>query len=140
MISLQDYLTSSGKYLKRAKDADEEVRRNATELLERVNSFLAEVGVDAVTVSSGFRPNYVNDKVAGAAKKSLHTLGKAIDLADMKHEIGNKIVTKIHPTVPIDQCLLHKYGLWLEDGTKTPTWIHLDVGIRKPRAVRIFLP
>lgn len=134
MISLNDYITASGKYPDRAKSPEltDEVRKNATVLLELVNSLLADLGVESVKVSSGFRPSDVNSKVPGAAKKSLHMTGMAIDLEDADGAL-DALITK-NPDI------LDKYGLWLENPASTNGWSHLDNGIRPARKVRIFHP
>lgn len=139
MITLKDYLTSSGKYPDREKLADDAVRGNAANLLIKVNSLLLTLGIKEVTISSGFRPAAVNAKIANASKKSLHMTGSAIDIADP----GNKIGKLIQEQAERDQYsdLLHKHGLWLEDLAATASWAHLDQSTaRKNRPVRIFKP
>ncbi len=134
MISLNDYITSSGKYPERAKHVEltEEVRKNATILLELVNVLLVDLNVENVKVSSGFRPSDVNSKVPGAAKGSLHKVGMAIDLEDAEGSI-DELIAK-HPE------MLDKYGLWLENPASTNGWSHLDNGTRPARKIRIFHP
>jgi hypothetical protein len=133
MIDLENYITASGKYKERlnSDELTKEVKDNAVILLNRVNQLLKELGiVNATTVSSGFRPSSVNAKTKGAAKKSLHMIGKAVDLADPKHEIAHKILARPD--------LLKKYDLWMEDIVHTPSWVHLDCGVRSERELRVF--
>lgn len=129
-ISLQDYLTSSGKYPERAssRDCTDEVIMNARLLLSRVNPLLRELGVLPVTVSSGFRTQAAN-QAAGGSLQSGHLSGKAVDIADPTGDLDKLVVTK--------QDLLHKYDLYLEHPDRTAGWTHLDI---KPRTVRIFKP
>ena len=132
MINLNDYLTSSGKYKDRAnsEECTKEVKDNAVILLNKVNQLLKELGIDNVVLSSGFRTSASNSATPNAAKKSLHMSGKAVDIADPKHEIAHKILARPD--------LLTKYVLWMEDIAATPGWCHLDNGVRPDRPLRIF--
>jgi uncharacterized protein YcbK (DUF882 family) len=136
MIKLNDYITSSGKYPDRANSDEltDEVRANATGLLDLVNQFLEELKVDTenLSVSSGFRPAAVNAAISNSAKKSLHMTGLAIDISDPDNSL-DKLIQE-NPE------LLEKYGLWLEHPDSTPRWTHLDKGNRSSRKVRIFHP
>src|SRR4051812_4549014 len=84
MITLKDLLTSSDKYPSREthKEATEEVKNNGKTLLKDVNALLEELGIAIVIVSSGFRPSDVNKNIPNAAKRSLHMIGRAIDIED----------------------------------------------------------
>ena len=134
MITLKDYLTASGRYPEREnhKEVTEEVKKNAEELLKRVNALLNDLKLSGVKVSSGFRPSAVNASISNAAKKSLHMTGQAIDLAD--------------PTGAIDELLdesdvlLKKYGLWQEAPSATKGWAHIDIKNRGTRKKNQFLP
>lgn len=134
-FTLNDYITSSGKYPERANSADltEEVKSSANVLLSTVDQFLTELGyTETLKISSGFRPAAVNAATAGAAKRSLHQSGRAIDIEDPDGKLDEAI--KARPE------LLDKYGLWLEDPSFTPGWAHLDMGTRSARPIRIFIP
>jgi uncharacterized protein YcbK (DUF882 family) len=133
IISLEDFITASGKYKERLKSEEltQDVKNNGEKLLNRVCQLLKELGINKAVVSSGFRPSSINGKIKGAAKKSLHMLGKAIDLADVDGKLYKAISSKPE--------LLKKYGLWLEHKDDTPTWVHLDMSsLRTDREVRIF--
>jgi hypothetical protein len=63
--------------------------------------------------------------------------GKAIDILDDKPQsLANKILT--------NPDLLKKYDLWLEDPAhtkgKNTNWVHLDMGNRTERPLRMFKP
>ena len=134
-LSLNDWITSSGKYPDRAKSEDltDEVKSNACKLIVQVNAFLSELSWEgSVKVSSGFRPTAVNSTIKHAAKRSLHITGLAIDIADPDGTLDETIKAKPE--------LLEKFGLWLESPDHTPGWTHLDLGTRSARAIRIFLP
>lgn len=134
MINLEDFITASGTYPDRlnSEELTKNTKDNAVVLLNRVNQLLQELGITNVKVSSGFRPSAVNAKVKGAAKKSLHMSGRAVDIYDPKHEIAHKILARPD--------LLKKYDLWMEDPEVTPTWTHLDNGTRTERPLRVFKP
>lgn len=132
MISLNDLITSSGKYNDRANSPEctQEVKDNAIALLEKVNALLEELGIDKVTVSSGFRTSEVNAATPGSAKKSLHMSGRAIDL------VGHQVYDALEGRGD----LLKKHGLWREDKTGAPTWTHLDDSTtRADRPSRTFI-
>jgi hypothetical protein len=133
MITLNDYLTSSGKYPERAKSPEctAEVILNAKVLLAKINSLLKELGLSDVKVSSGFRPSGAN-AAAGGSKKSNHMLGKACDLSDPNGTIDELLDES--------DVLLKRYGLWQENSEKTIGWAHLDILDRGKRAKNSFLP
>lgn len=133
-LTVEDIITSSGKYPERltSEDLTEAVRENIVDLVGRVNLLLTELQ-DAPRVTSGFRPRKVNAGTKGAAPKSLHMSGKAVDLNDPVGSLKFKII--------MNPQLLAKYGLWMEHYESTPGWCHLDTGNHRPdRPVRIFRP
>lgn len=139
-FSTNELFTSSGKYPDRAKSPEltDEVKKNAEELIKRVNALMVDLAWSTpLLISSGFRPSEVNAGIANAAKKSLHQVGKAIDIVDDKDQSLYKRIEK-------SSDLLKKHGLWMEHGDatrgKNTNWVHLDFGDRKDRAVRIFKP
>lgn len=139
-LTLQDWITSSGKFPERAKSPDltEEVKANATILITKLNSFLDELSYKGKRVfSSGFRPSTVNANTPGSAKKSSHMTGIAGDFEDDKDQTLCKLA-EAHPD------LLRKYGLFMEDKTSTKgkytNWCHLDYFPRTDRPSRTFKP
>ena len=78
-------------------------------------------------VSSGWRSPGGNASIPGAAKRSLHIAGKAIDIVDVTGELDKLLETDKA------QDLLEKYGLWQEHPDFTKTWAHLDCGDRPIR-------
>lgn len=139
IITLEDYLSSSGKYKDRmnSPECTDEVKENAKILLEKVNNLLKELGINECNISSGFRTQAANDATKNAAKKSLHCEGKAVDILDNKEQFLGNLILK-HSE------LLNKYQLWMEDLNSTKgihtNWVHLDIGIRSERQVRVFKP
>jgi len=131
MITLKDYLTSSGAYPAREKSPEltPEIVSNANKLLEKVNALLADLGIDKVRVSSGFRPLAVNATVKNAAKKSHHTTGNAIDIVDdSKQSLSLKLLKDAEDNK--QSSLLAKHGLYMEHPQhtigKNTNWTHLQ--------------
>lgn len=134
-LTVLDILTSSNKYPNREKDKEctDQVRANASHLIIAVNSLLEDLGIDTVSVSSGFRTQAVNASLSNSAKKSLHCLGMAVDLVDHDGELAKSILKRPE--------LLVVYNLWMEDTKSTQGWVHMDQGTRKPRVgPRVFIP
>lgn len=118
----------------------DELRKNASDTVSKVNLLLFHAVKDGVVlistnkrslVNSGWRPPAVNAATPNAAKRSNHMTGKACDVSD--------------PTGSLDRwCManlaeLEAIGLWLEHPSKTPTWCHLQtVPPRSGR--RVFQP
>lgn len=119
-----------GRDLKYPEEWCLEYQSNAVDLLKRVNNLLEALQWPSIQVSSGWRPLAVNMR-SGGAKRSLHMVGKAVDLVD-SGSLKAKILQNSH--------FLLDYGLWMEDAASTPTWCHLDTGIRSDRLVRTFKP
>jgi hypothetical protein len=120
MITLDDLLTSSGKYKDRKESAEctEVVQTNGAALIEKVNSLLDALGVKGVLVSSGFRTSASNSATAGAAKKSHHMTGNAVDLLDSDGKLDALFIKHLD--------IVKAHGLYLEDPHSTPTWTHLQ--------------
>jgi hypothetical protein len=136
MITEQQYWM--GRDVKYSSELTAEIRANAKELLRRVNALLSDITTltgmrfDDIVISSGWRPQAINANTQGAAKKSLHMTGKAIDIAD-KHRILYSLIIK-HAD------LLHKHKLWMESLLSAPTWVHLDMSeSRTDRNIRTFI-
>ena len=108
------------------------IRSNAKELLFRVNGLLNDLNwKDEAKVTSGWRPRSIN-KAVGGAPSSHHLYGRAIDIADPGQKLALAILK--NPDLLID------YELWIENPKYTPTWVHLDMGTRPERSVRMFSP
>lgn len=130
LLTVDDILTSSGKYPERATSSEctAEVRGNAYTLVSKVNSLFLDLGVpDSLSVSSGFRTQAANAGIPNAAKKSSHMEGKAVDLLDADGKLDAAIFAKPE--------LLVKHNLYLEHPESTTGWTHLDI---RPRDNHIF--
>jgi hypothetical protein len=142
MLTLDDYLTSSGKYPERAKhpECTDELKEKGLHLITKVNACLYEMGIRSSKVSSGFRPSEVNKKIKNAAKKSNHMDGDALDL---EGQIIGKMLQadylKHEKAGTTEKALLVKHGLYLEHPAYTPSWTHLQD--EAPRSGnRVFIP
>lgn len=138
-ITLQNYLTASGRYPDRAKSSEltPEYLKNADNLLLAVNALLTELSwTKAVNVSSGFRPSVANS-AAGGAKKSRHRTCNAIDLVDDSNQTLGKLLLRFPD-------LLRKHGLFMENllyTTSKTNWVHLQYSPEmKDRPSRTFIP
>lgn len=134
MITYDRIVTSDGKYPDRSVSPELtlDVRLNIGELARLTTACLTEAGFDtkALVINSGFRTVAAN-KAAGGSKFSSHCSGMAIDIADPDGLIYRTLSTNIP--------LLQKYGLYLEDGSKTVGWCHVT-SRRPPSGKQIFLP
>lgn len=134
VITLEMYWMGRDEQFK--DELTQEIKDNATILLEKVNALLNDLQITSAKVSSGWRPIKVNASVLGAAKKSSHQIGKALDILDSNDQIlAKKILDK--------KDLLEKYDLYLEspDHTKGQytNWVHLQTTKTKS-GNRIFIP
>lgn len=98
------------------------MKSNLAVLLTRLNK-LRDAWGKPMVITSGYRPQWLNEKVGGA-KNSCHLVCKAADIADPKGEL--------YKWLTVERLAL--YDLYMEEGTSG--WIHLDI---KPRKHRIFL-
>lgn len=132
MITLHSYWQDrESKY---RIECTEVIQRNAMETVSRVNHLLAIAEVAGIArsyVSSGWRPNSVNDATANAAKGSNHLTAKACDLADADRALAQWCVSNPDK---LAQC-----ELWMEDPRWTPTWVHLQT-VPPKSGKRIYVP
>ncbi len=133
MITLHDYAMGRDELF---PEEWELAKPNAEDLLLSVNAALEELFPGRkFDVSSGWRPKAINDITPGAAKNSWHIKGKAIDIKDRDRFLRDNLRPNVNP---IQAQILKKHGLFMENPDSTPTWIHLDNGIRQDRPSRIF--
>lgn len=124
----------NGRDITHASEFTPEISANIDELVTTVNKFFSELEValntklPPVKVSSGWRPSSINAKVKGAAPRSTHCLGLAVDIVD--DGFWDKLLQ-----TPEAEELKYKYGLFQEHPDSTPNWCHLDKS--KTRKIRI---
>lgn len=146
MCTTSDILTTSGRYPERAKLADAKVTANATEMAHRLSMLLQSfsgtvpIGSKPRKLTSGFRPPSVNASIPGAAKRSLHMAGMAVDIEDDDRELAVFCLA--------DLWLLDHLGLWLENPQHTKVkradgtwakWVHVQMR-PPPSGKRVFDP
>lgn len=109
---------------------------NAERLLKAVNKLLSDLFPGhTFTVSSGFRPPFINAATPGAARRSLHMTGLAVDI----HDHDKFLLANLIPeAIPAQAAKLRELGLFMESRLDTPTWCHLDLGTRVDRPTRTF--
>lgn len=100
---------------------------NAGKVVQKANDVLAAFG-EYRRCNSGWRPSQVNAATPGAAPKSNHILGLAIDLEDR-----NRRLTAF--------CVDHAEELdfWMETPNATPSWCHIQI-IPPKSGKRVYLP
>jgi hypothetical protein len=59
-------------------------------------------------------------------------VGSAIDIQD--------IDGSLKAILELNKAMLKEHGLWMEDPSATPTWVHLDNKPRSDRKYNIFKP
>ena len=143
-LTLQDWITSSGRYPERANSPEltDDIKKNAQELVDKVNALLQDIGwTEKVSISSGFRPSGVNANVPGAAKRSAHQSGKALDIFQVKPT--NKLGLLIREKQKTDK-ILERHGLMMESLEATvgqnSLWVHIDTVQRSHRPSMEFKP
>lgn len=134
MITLDEYLMGRDKLY--PDELTPQLLENARLTIAKVNSFLyiaKSKGVLTLTpiLTSGWRPQGINSRVKGAAKRSLHLTCQAIDLNDKHGQIDDFAFN--------NQRVLVDLGLYLEHPDATPNWCHLQT--KPPRSGnRVFRP
>lgn len=112
------------------KEYTKEISDNLDRLLAVMNQIRSEYGIP-MKVSSGWRPAAVNGGIAGAAKRSNHMLGLAVDISDRDGKLREWVLSNLD--------LMQKLGVYLEDFRWTPTWVHFQV-VAPKSSKRIFVP
>jgi hypothetical protein len=136
-LTIDDYLTSSGKYPERAShpDCTDEIKLKGADLNSKINACLNDLGIKNAKYSSGWRPEDVNKKVRNAAGKSNHVYADAGDLEGQ--QIGKMLQADYEKKK--ENSLLVKHGLYLEHPNYTKSWTHLQDEAPKS-GKRVFIP
>lgn len=134
MITLTDFWM--GRDRQYPDELTDEIRSNAAETVARANlllsSYRALTKDDEIRkVNSGWRPIGINAATPGAAPRSKHMLGQAIDISDPEGDLDEWAMD--HPDI------LQSIGLWQEHPSATKSWAHFQ--IVPPRSgKRVFYP
>jgi len=139
MITLADYWM--GRDLQYPLAMSPQLERNALITVELANKLLVlakSAGVPLennprthTVVSSGWRPPDVNAATPGAAPKSKHITGQAIDLYDAEGNLDEWLL--LNPQI------LKDLGLWQEHPSATKGWTHVQ-SIPPRSGNRVFYP
>lgn len=130
MISLKTYWMGRAKT--HEKELTDEILANAEVTVSRCNELLNRAGhSDVAEVSSGWRPQGINDSTSHASKTSKHLTAQAIDLPDPDRTLADWCVDNLD--------ILEELGLWMEDPRWTPDWVHLQTAPPKSGR-RIYIP
>lgn len=133
MITLDDYI--GDKKLKYPSDYTQDIEDNAKGLLSKVNLLLTVYSQHDTYfkggVSSGWRPKAYNDTIPGAAKRSNHITGHAVDIRDPNNTLNNWCLN--------NQENLVKCGLYMEHPLATKGWCHLQ-DVSPGSNIRVFRP
>ena len=127
-MTLENYWM--GRNILYVTDLTPEIMGNAAELLERVRKLLGAFG-EVRAITSGWRPPSVNATTVGAATRSRHMSGQAVDLADPEGDLDEWCFE--------NQEVLQHYGLWLEHPATTKNWTHLQ-SVPPKSGKRVFYP
>lgn len=113
-----------------------EVQSNASDLLLRVNGLLEHLSlfcqdkaIVEPAITSGWRTGAYNQTIAGAAARSRHITGQAVDLADPGGVIDDLLFSDWQRFIDsglVERCLLAKFGLSMEHPLATKNWCHLQ--------------
>lgn len=111
-----------------------DVEKNVTILIERL-SLIREAYGRPMIITSGYRSKEDQMRIyAGKVKVpmgSAHLIGAAADVSDRDRSLAGFCYANIS--------LLEKVGLWCEDPTRTPTWLHFQI-YPPASGSRFFLP
>jgi uncharacterized protein YcbK (DUF882 family) len=128
MISLAEL--TMGREKQFPQDFTKEVQANLKVLHEKINIIREKYGKPMI-VSSGWRPQTVNDATPNAAKASKHIVGLAVDIYDKDGILWKWVIENLQ--------LMQDLGVYLEDKRFTNTWVHFGIGAPKS-GKRIFKP
>jgi len=134
-------MISMNEILKKVKleDLPEDHQKNLAILLERVNLIRGEWG-KPMTVTSGYRSKadqiriYKEKGVTDESKipmKSRHLSAEAVDIYDPDRVLQEWIL--------MHEKRLEEIGLWCEDFSATPNWVHMQIQAPKS-GKRFFMP
>lgn len=112
------------------QDYTEEISQNLDKLLIIINKIQDAYG-KKFKINSGWRPPSINENTPGAAAKSRHMIGLAVDIADTDGAIMNWVLNNL--------ALMKELGVYLEDWRWTPTWTHFQI-VPPKSGNRILIP
>lgn len=120
-------------------DMDLDHYNNLLKLSEKINK-LREAYGKPLRVTSGYRSKeehlaiYAAKGITDQKKipmQSRHLSGLAVDLAPVKEPVSD-----LQKFIKNNVALMQEIGLWFEDFSKTPTWVHAQ--IVPPKSGKLF--
>jgi hypothetical protein len=111
-------------------DYTQEISDNLDKLLIVMNKIRDAYGVP-MRVTSGWRPPSINASTPGAAPKSNHIRGLAVDIADADGKLMNWVLENLS--------MMKDLGLYFENFNYCPVWVHFQY-IAPSSGKRIFIP
>lgn len=119
-----------------AADFTFEIAQNAEATVNKANLllsiYMARTGdTERRKVTSGWRPPSLNAATPGAALRSKHMTGQAIDISDPEGDLDHWLID--HTVV------LQEVGLWLEHPASTKGWTHWQC-VAPKSGNRVFYP
>jgi hypothetical protein len=140
-ITKVDYL--QGRDTLYPEELTPKILNSIEQTVKLVNSLLAVMEAEGMVleahpesqslVSSGWRPPQINRQVKGAAPKSKHMTGEAVDLYDPEGDIDNFLMSGQ------GQRVLASLGLYIENPACTKTWSHVQT-VPPKSGMRVFYP
>ena len=123
MISLQEL--NPHKY-----PTTPEVDKNLQVLLDRLNVVRGVWGKPMI-VTSGLRSEADQQRINPSAPQSKHLTGQAADISDPDGSLKEWVKANLP--------LMARVGLWMEEFSHTPTWVHFQT-VAPRSGNRIFIP
>jgi hypothetical protein len=113
-----------------ATEYSQQISDNLDKLLVPINK-LRDAWGKPMIVTSGWRPPEINDSTPGAAAKSKHMYGLAVDIQDSDGSLMKWTLENLE--------LMKELGLYMEDFRWTYNWCHYQLGA-PGSGKRIFVP
>lgn len=126
MLKMEDLLKNKFKF----EDLSEDIKKNLTDLLEKINK-VQEKYNDQFVVTSGLRSEADQQRINPSAPKSNHLRGLAVDIYDAQGTVMRFILANLD--------LMKDLGLYFEHFNWTPDWVHVQ-SIAPKSGKRIFIP
>lgn len=109
---------------------DDNTQAELNNLLEKLNAVRSAYG-KPMTITSGLRSQADQARINPDAPKSKHLLGQAADIYDPSSKFWQWCMANMD--------LMVELGLYFEDKTATPTWVHIQT-VAPKSGKRIFKP
>jgi hypothetical protein len=140
-ITKVDYL--QGRDALYPEELTPKILNSIEQTVKLVNSLLAVMEAEGMKleahpvsqslITSGWRPPQINRQVKGAAPKSKHMTGEAVDLYDPEGDIDNFLMSGQ------GQRVLASLGLYIEHPACTKAYSHIQI-IPPKSGARVFYP